>query len=404
MTKPEIIDAAFKVWGRNLYQKTSLSQLAGELGVSKPALYRHFVNKQALTAAMIESFFDDFAASILPDYERAVHFATKFPAQASEPSEGIFTIIRSIAGFYGRNLYAFIFSLINLHDRSLDDRDSEEQLKSRGVDMGTLHRVFTKKYVADPVAMRLIFATMTFFMAQFHKTGKSFENPPTEEGIQKATALMCGIIDSGLGLSAGEVEHIDFDALEKLIVMHNTETEPLFKAVAEAVAEAGPWGASMDMVAQRLGFSKSSLYGHFKNRKDMIRRLFTSEFKKIIEFARQALSLSSVPAEQLYLGIYSIAVYLRSQPDFLAALGWVRTRRLDLGKPEKKNEMFRLFEVVDIEQIRNSGEEEKQQMSHWILFLLINILMRSGQIKTHEHNDIRTLYRFLTLGLKGFLR
>ena len=143
----------------------------------------------------------------------------------------------------------------------------------------------------------------------------------------------------------------------------------------------------------------------------MLRRLFIGEFRRIIEFARQGIKLSQVPEEQLYLGIYSIAVYLRSRPEFLVSMDWIRTRKLDLGKSEKQNEIFRLFEDVAIERLQNSGEEEKRRMSHWIMFLLINIMMRTELAENklpvfrnedEQKNDIRLLYRFVILGLKGF--
>ena len=176
MTKVEIIDAAFKVWGRNFYRKTSLSQLANELGVSKPALYRHFENKQALIDAMIGRFFDDFAASIRMDYEQALG--------ASEADEGIFAIIRSIAGFYGRNVYDFVFSLINVYDRKSAGRIAAQELKSRGVDMETLYIIMKKKYSTETM-IGLIFPTLIFFMAHFHKAKQSFENPPSGKEIEK---------------------------------------------------------------------------------------------------------------------------------------------------------------------------------------------------------------------------
>ena len=410
VNKEKIVGAAFRVWGRNFYQKTSLSQLAGELGVSKPALYRHFSNKQALIKAMTERFFDDFADSIREEYEETLRHCLS--PQIKSTADGIFAIIMGIAGFYGRNVYAFIFSLINVYDRNKNPT-STEQLKARNVDMGALHQIFQKEYTAEPVGMQLIFATLTFFMAEFHKTKKTFENIPSEEEIQKTAYVICESIKCGLDYKIEVIKTINFDELEKLAEKKAcvAEPEPLFKAVAEAVAEAGPWKASMEMVAKRLGLSKSSLYGHFKNKKDMLRRLFIGEFRRIIEFARQGIKLSQVPEEQLYLGIYSIAVYLRSRPEFLVSLDWIRTRKLDLGKSEKQNEIFRLFEDVAIERLQNSGEDEKRRMSHWIMFLLINIMMRTELAENRlpvfrnadaQKNDIRLLYRFVILGLKGF--
>jgi hypothetical protein len=60
------------------------------------------------------------------------------------------------------------------------------------------------------------------------------------------------------------------------------------------------------------------------------------------------------------------------------------------------------FEIKPLKSGEIPGNEGKGLMSHWILFLLINILMRPGETKTLKNEDIRFLYRFITLGVKGF--
>jgi AcrR family transcriptional regulator len=403
MTRAEIVAAAFKAWGRCFYQNTSLSQVARELGVSKPALYRYFLRKQALTAAMTERFFDDFAACIRADYERAL--------QSRDREAGVFIMLRSIAEYYARNVYAFVFSLINVYDRDSGGRATAEYLRDRGVDMGAFHRIVKDVYAANPLIMQLMFAGLTFFMADFHKIGCTFSNPVPEETARKTIDGICEIIRRGLGYDRERAGLLNFEELENRVAAaaQNVEEDPLLRAVAGAVAEAGPWGASMDMVARRSGLSKSSLYGHFKSKRDMLARLFVTEFARILAFARRGMSLSALPAEQLYLGIFSIAVYLRSRPEILTALDWIRTRRLDLGgreQHEKEPNFFHLFEDIDIGALPGGENEEgKRQVSHWVLFLLVNILMNraGGQVLGNVQNsDIRTLYRFLTLGLEGF--
>jgi AcrR family transcriptional regulator len=408
MTKVEIVDAAFKVWGRNFYLKTSLSQLAKELKVSKPALYRHFENKNALISAMKESFLDDFSASVKDDFEKA--------QKSTNIDEGILILIQSVSSFLARNVYLFIFTLINFHDQNQDNNSISERLSSRGADMNTIQTIIKKKYDSNPALIRLIFTTLTFLMSNFHITNDSIKNPPSGEQIQGIISKIYEIIKNGLKFSIEEAGNLNFEKLEKQIDrnIHAIKPEPLFKAVAEAVAQAGPWDTSMDMVAKRVGLSKSSLYGHFKNKKDMLRRLFTSEFMRIIEFARNGIKLSENTAEQLYLGIYSISVYLKLRSEILIAMDWIRTRKLDLGKPEKQTNIFRLFEDVEIASLRNAEDEEKQNVSHWILFLLIGILMQPNWLEKaqkpgfnfeNDHNDdIRQLFKFITLGLGGFVR
>ena len=49
-----IVDTALKEWGATHLNVTSLSVLAEELGITKPALYRYFRNKEELVAAVEE--------------------------------------------------------------------------------------------------------------------------------------------------------------------------------------------------------------------------------------------------------------------------------------------------------------------------------------------------------------
>ncbi|MCK5674296.1 MAG: helix-turn-helix transcriptional regulator, partial [Spirochaetales bacterium] len=67
MTKRElktqlIIDTAFKVWGEDSFYNTSLSTLAEAMGLTKPAIYRYFKNKDAILQAMKNDFIIKYKA------------------------------------------------------------------------------------------------------------------------------------------------------------------------------------------------------------------------------------------------------------------------------------------------------------------------------------------------------
>jgi AcrR family transcriptional regulator len=413
MTKKEILEAAYKVWGREFYLNTSLSHVARELKVCKPALYRHFLNKHSLLEAMTRHFFDEFAAFIQTDYEKAM--------KTEDKSKSAFILIRSITEYYARNVNYFIFSMTILNDHKLDSFNMSEELCIRGIDMGFFHSSIKKEYVFEPLVMRLFFATLTFYMANFHNMGKSLTNPPDEAAISKIIDVIGAIIGKGLGYTDTEIKFVNYEELENSILgkVNTIDDDPLLKAVAGAVAEAGPWQASMEQVAKRSGLSKSSLYSHFKNKQDMLHQLFLTESMRIIDFARRQIKQSEVPQEQLYLGIFSIAEYLRSKPDILVALDWIRNRKLNLSPSGHKHKetMFgflRLFEVIDIKPLQNEGspfreitigEKENFNISPWILFLIVKTLMirKPGQgLGDVPTSDIRSLYKFITLGIGGF--
>ncbi|MDR1587424.1 MAG: TetR/AcrR family transcriptional regulator [Treponema sp.] len=403
MTKNEIIKAALKVWGREFYLNTSLTQVARELGVSKPALYRHFKNKQALLDAMYEYFMNDYAAFIRPGYEQAAALAGK--------AEKMTLLLKIVVEYYARNADAFLFSLFNVYG-SRDQVSMEQDLDSLGIDMRAIYAV--EEEYENPLLLRISFTTIIFAVANFYKLGHSFDKTPSEDNIQKLIGAVGVIISRGLSFKRERVDALDYEELEKRIfgVIGTVEDNSLLKAVAQAVAEAGPWNASMDMVAKRSGLSKSSLYAHFKSKKDMLRQLFMGEFKRLFAFARDCLRRSSRPEEQFYLGIFSIVAYLCSHSEILLAMDWIRTRRLDLGKPMKPG-ILGVFDEIDFAEAGNIEQNEitsalggdKRQMSQWVIFLIISILMRrsEGMSFTEVPNDnIRTLYRFITLGLEGF--
>jgi AcrR family transcriptional regulator len=407
MTKTEIMQAAFKVWGREFYFDTSLSHVARELRVCKPALYRHFRSKQALFDAMTTRFFDDLAGFIRDDYEKAL--------KTGDNGRGAIMIARSIAEYFARNVHIFIFSMIKLQDRQLEGSKIVNELHARGVNLLKFHH-------SNQLTMRLIYATLVFFMADFHKRGKTLVNSPAEASIVQTIDMVGNIIGGGLCYTREEIDALDYEGLENRIAgtINNIEDDPLLKAVAAAVATAGPWEASMEQIARRSGLAKSSLYNHFRSKQDMLRQLFMTETVRIIEFARQGMQQSALAQEQLYLGIISIVEYLRSKRDILITMDWLRNRRPNFdpeNKPPLPNTFLRIFEDIEIGSLRGGKSPFGSMpqggdlwLSPWILFLIINTLMLRNAEQTAssaesldnvQMSDIRSLHRFLTLGIGG---
>ena len=58
-TKENITRTALKLFLRNGYEKTSLNQIAREVGITKPAIYHHFKNKDELIHEVLSLFFEE---------------------------------------------------------------------------------------------------------------------------------------------------------------------------------------------------------------------------------------------------------------------------------------------------------------------------------------------------------
>ncbi len=58
-TKQQIISVALELFIKNGYEGTSLADIAGRIGITKPAIYYHFENKEKLFLAVVNGFLDE---------------------------------------------------------------------------------------------------------------------------------------------------------------------------------------------------------------------------------------------------------------------------------------------------------------------------------------------------------
>jgi len=416
MTRDDIVDTAFRVWGRDLYRTTSLTDIARELGVSKAALYRHFKDKDALLDAMYAAFYGDCVGFVREGYDRAVS------ALSADLVDGNLILMRTFAEYYIRNRDAFIFSLIRVFGWQ-----GKENVSGRFRELGIDFRRFISGRQGGrthyPSKFQLIAITGIFNISIFHRFGNKHHEVPPDNLVENTLTQMEKQVRRGLGLDIQRVNTMNYRELEKQAagtVYEDTETNVLLRAVAEAVAEAGPWNASMEMVARRSGLSKSGLYAHFKNKQDMLGKLFSTEYVRILNFAKVQVEKSTVPEEQLYLAIITIVNYLRSRPEILVAMDWIRTRRVELGRGGS-GRLYRIIRSIKLEAIRRHDQYSLVRIAQWLLFMIVNTLAwwsvvgdsnfsAGGQNRTINwtkniaeipDESFRILFRFIALGLEG---
>ena len=58
-TKENIVKTALELFLQNGYEKTSMSDIAREVGITKPAIYHHFKNKDQLFHEVLSFFFEE---------------------------------------------------------------------------------------------------------------------------------------------------------------------------------------------------------------------------------------------------------------------------------------------------------------------------------------------------------
>ncbi len=406
MTKQDIIKASFIVWGRALYKKMNLTDVAEFLGVTKPALYRHFPNKDALLEALYTDFFDRYVAfleQVLPSLQRQMTLQDRAVA-----------IAKIMAEYFINNKYDFLFFLYLVQGQEKPGRVFKEELERRGLSVDSLDACQGDKGFLS--LLRMVSVTVVFYVALFHvrNTNQVDEIPGdvATEAIQSVTEL----VQRGLCSIDAVSQLPDFAALDGAftLLVHPVQEQAgdvasvsgrLLAAVAKAIGEAGPWEASMNFVAQITGLSKSGLYAHFPSKRQMIRQLFLNEFDTLGVILEKTLTISPQPLDRLYLTMRTVWYYLISHKDILRLMDWIRLHRIDLGMliPERSLTLLRFVRNLPLRPTFSSWD--LLTLVSWVLFLVVNQLMvelRQGIGEADSLQNLKDLYIYMTTGVKGW--
>ncbi len=398
MTRDDILEAAFKAWGQDAYRTMSLSDVAARLGVTKPALYRHFKSKDELLNAMTKDFFDRFIVRL-----------HTLMAEAYTPGPDTVTLLDLVEGFadyYARNKEDLIFTFVRLLGMPDPEKLVRQELSARGI-AAPAHTG-----IHDERTARLHFALSTCFfsVAVFHAERGDAAAAPTEREIARAVSDARSFAAHGLDFSPDSLGALDYSALERTARLEACETAPgngLLPAIAAAVAEAGPWNASMELVARRSGLSKSGLYAHYRSREEMLQHLFLSEFERISAVMADRAGRSERPTERLYLAMAASAHYLSERQDVLVALDWIRAQRVELSRemPETITTLFGFLSEAAARGECRLPTGALEPTVRWILFLLVNMLMRTRLMDQSEaalRSRLRTLHANICVGIEGW--
>jgi len=398
MRKQDIINAAFEAWGRDVYKKMSLSDVALQLGVTKPALYRHFRGKDALLGAMRSDFFDRYAL-----FTKSISASLR----TGDQTRNLITIGSALAIYYarGKNDLLFAFALL------LGEKDPEklflEELAARGLSPSLLS-YWSSAASVNRTRFQFAIGSCFFSVLVFHALRRTMEGPG-EADIARAGENARNLIQRGLGFGLETLRKLDYVALEGHARTGADETgggDGLLAAVASAVAEAGPWNASMDLVAKRSGLSKSGLYAHFKSREEMMAKLFAVEFDRIVALMENRIARGTTGAERVFLAMASAASYLGARPDILSALDWIRVQRIDLGvlMPPRFVKLFSFLDEGGGDAFSGFSADRRELASRWILFHIINFLIHSRVCGAdpkapRPEERLRELHRCVCAGL-----
>ena len=276
LTKEEIILKAIKVWNETSFQNISLSPVAKALGISKPALYKHFHDKDEL----LTDIYDYFVS------EQAKFWRDFFNKQKGFSGNILRLLVRFLASFFLERQEFVIFRKYMLINMKLTNQIDKIQIKSV-LNKGELDELISKfEYNGYFIENENSFFTYLFTVVEvwialqcdlFKAFSFDTTKYPTQTLLDTCVDEVTTIMENGFFTNA-ENGNIDFSDIETKIennVRNKTfPNDVVFNAIADIIMEEGFWSVSVNKIATKLGIAKSSLYNYFENKKEMINDSF----------------------------------------------------------------------------------------------------------------------------------
>ena len=322
-TKELILDAAFSFLEQPRYTSFSMNELAAKVGITKPAIYRHFKSKEVLLDAMENRIVDDMAY-LLKD------IATKDLETSKKSLAGLIKYF--IENPSHINYYIAQMSQNANYEEHLFKKLTERQVSFLGqvADKDSYLSAFRSD-------MRLfakhIFSGMSLFyfvklQEKLRQEGKCVPSP--QEYAEKVVNLLVyGLLECTDESSPVHPQEISPERRQEIIslckIPENSfpAENKIFKALASVIEKHKMKGVTVERIADELGMAKSSLYEYFDNKNHMIKSLVNKEISLLQTIANENTAEAGNFTEYLLIQMYSELEYFSHRPEIIPICGWL---------------------------------------------------------------------------------
>lgn len=395
--RQQIIDEAFRTWGRSAFFHTRLEDVAAALSITKPALYRYFKSKEELLEGMEQQLLSAYA-----------RLGSDLAAEASksDPRRTLGRFIRDRITFFAGHVPQFFFTL-----HQMGTHESSALACALDGHMRLLAGAFARSpAIHDPAtAASYARATVAFFLMRAGLKKETVRLHPLGEHEQEQLAsLVERICARGYAAGSRAIAPPQMEELERSCAVAPSDLppeDPILRAVAETVAEHGFAEASIERIARRAGLTKSSLYFHFRDRDEMFARTIERHQRRLQELIGQRVACCETVPQRIYCFLVVLGSYLRSARGVPAVLSWFRTHgyQLRVRHPDAAV-MARWFgflsDALRDGALNSHGLPAAHVGSH-LSFVVVNHITLAGRTGEVRLADLRQIYDLFMHGIQG---
>ena len=320
-TKELILDTAFSFLEDPRYASFSMNELAAKVGISKPAIYRHFKNKEDLLDAMENRIVDDMSVLL-----------------KNAGSKDLETSKKSISGliqyFIENPLYINYYIAQMSQNVNYEDHLFQKLCERKVSFISNNNNEYLSTFKTD---MRLfakhIFCGMSLFFfvklqEKLHNTGKIAKTPENFSD-NVVSLLVNGLAASTEPDSPIHPVQISKERREEIIKLCKISDDAfpaenrIFTALASVIEKYKIAGVTVERIADELGMAKSSLYEYFDNKNQMIKCLINKELSLLHTIINENIAEAENFTEYILIKIYSKLEYFLHRPSIIPICGWL---------------------------------------------------------------------------------
>lgn len=314
-----------------------MSQLAEKVGISKPAIYRHFKSKDELVEQMRSSFFD-----VLAEKVKDIQYANFFDGTSTFKKQFAQLIV-----FFAENTQ-YINYFIRQHTQTKGfEKIIYDELKARGVKNSIKDFFESKGFKTQLKRWSHIYFCAVSVLLYIKIRQIYFEQNNKE--ICSAETFADKVIDflyKGIVGTIGENERITkiseerLQELDKLCLLKAEDLpkeDKIFTAFAKVIKKYGMNGVTIEHIADELGMAKSSLYFYFENKNEMLLSLVNKELSFLVTACAENSIEAKSYTEFIYINMKTETSYFAVRESILAICGWLLQSTSDRPYCEDQN-------------------------------------------------------------------
>ncbi|MGN0728271.1 TetR/AcrR family transcriptional regulator [Treponema sp.] len=314
-TREKLIQSAFSFYDKVIFDKIPLSKIAAKVGITKPAIYKHFKSRTELENAMLDTIVSATLSEIkkyndLPDAD----------------------IIERIAIFLCKNRQYFYYIISNTVNFAIDTFfDTSWKLENSpfsqlvSPDRKIIDKEKYKRAVYTGGCIIFFHGARDFILLDRNISDND------DFAAEYAAKLSSFICNSGLRHDISSIDPLRLSQLAKECLKEIDcleKPDRILEGISNVICKLGSCRMTVENLANELELAKSSFYTNFSSKKEMLKKLLEGEALKLINATKKNLLFARNPAECVYILMATEVEFFLQRKSVLASFRWFMFQNL----------------------------------------------------------------------------